>query len=150
MSTQVKNGRVPLSQKKRPSFKASFSNRLGLDDALIEEIESQGLEYRWVDANKMYLNQGYHPNGWGAYKRKVGTTDFKYGNDPDGVIRRGSMILAVRSKDLCQEHRDYLQEKADTLVGRDRKAAMRRHARELQDMAGQGVKISVGDEDQDD
>lgn len=152
-NVQVKGGRLPIAAKKTPGsgFRRKFGDRLGVDVDLHNEITAKGLEYRWIDAKKLYNNQGYHENGWEAYKRTgAPTSDFKNGNDPDGIIRRGGSILGVREKTLGDEHRAYLQERATNQVGKDRNAAQRRAADELRKMAGKtGIKISEGDDEED-
>ena len=154
MSAQMKGGKLPLSAKKQSnSFKAQFGNRLRVDEELHAEITGKGMEYRWLDAKKLYNNQGYHANGWTAYTRPAtaGGTDFKNGNDPDGIVRRGSMILGVRSKELSESHREHLKDKSIAQVGRDRNASQRSAAAELRKMAGNtGIKIVEGDDDADD
>lgn len=146
MSTQAppKGGRMPLSQKKPAGsrFRQSFGNRLQVDGDLHKEITDQGLEYRWIDAKKLHANQGYHQNGWTAYRRKNPVSDFKLGNDPDGVVRRGTMILGVRERGIGEDHRDYLKERARAYSGR---SIQKEAADELRQMSkNTGIKISEG------
>lgn len=155
-NVQMKNGKLPLSAKAAPAstgaaFASQFGNRLAVDDGLHQEITGKGLEYRWLDAKKLYANQGYHENGWTAYKRTAAPVDFKNGNDPDGIIRRGSMVLGVRAKTMGDSHRAHLRDRALAQVGKDRNAAQRRGAAELRKMAGNsGIKVTEGDDEADD
>jgi hypothetical protein len=66
MST--KDGKKPLSQKPSPSdFLLTddvFGNMLAIPPELQAELDSQGLEGRWLNAKIIATNQGYHPRGW--------------------------------------------------------------------------------------
>lgn len=150
-SNNPKGGRLPLSQKQSVNpFTQQFKDRLRVPDAIQQEIDEQGLVARWVDANKLYENNGYHKNGWTAFKSKLVKADFRYGNDPEGIIRRGSLILAVRDKELHEGHKEHLRNRSNMLSGSDDKAAQRQAARELRAMAKSGnlnTKIVEGDED---
>lgn len=118
-------GKVPKS--KRPASNPFspddelFGNALSVPQEIKEELDRKGLEGRFVDAEKLYKMGGYHPKGWVPYKRDkkegdtLGTVDWKFGSDPEGVIRRGSVILAVKSKESAQKHRDYLVTRAERL-----------------------------------
>lgn len=120
MSEKLVKGRKPFKQAPRRQVKDLreddlFGNMLKLDPDLEKELAEKGLEARFVDAGKLYAANGYHPKGWTVYKRQTasGTMDFKFGNDPEGIIRRGTMILAVKSKEQAERHREFLRQKAE-------------------------------------
>lgn len=114
----LKNGRKNILQKpgKVPftNYDEVFGNNLALPDDLKKELEDKGLVPRFIDGKKLHENGGYHPKGWIPYKRdsqKTDTLDFKFGNDPSGVLRRGSLILAVKTKEEALKHRQFLDER---------------------------------------
>lgn len=140
MNNQLKGGKRPLPQKKaEPLLREDdlFGNMLKLDPVLETELKEKGLEGRFVDAKKLYEAGGYHPKGWVVYKRTptsdtIGSNEFKFGSDPDGIVRRGSLILAVKTKEQAEKHREFLRRKAalqSTVVPKAAEA-LRRTARE--------------------
>lgn len=120
MSTQqIKGGKRPLDSKAPMSSFIShddvYSNLLSVSDDLKKEIADKGLEYRWVDAKKMINEGNFHRAHWTVYKRDKVNNDilsWKLGNDPEGIIRRGSVVLAVRPKTQGDRHRTLLAQKA--------------------------------------
>lgn len=155
MSKGVVDGKKPLSQKPRQANlakEAGFSNRLDISDDLKNELAKMGLVPRWMNAKKLYENQGYHEKGWVPYKSTVhGAIDlpqFKLGNDPDGVIRRGDCILGVKPMDKVAAHRAYLRQKAQrqSLYNKQQAAALRKQA------SSQNIDMTIheGYEDNDD
>lgn len=138
--SNVKAGKRPLSQKQATFVTPDevFGNPLKLDQELKNEIANKGLECRFIDAKRLYEMSGYHKNGWVPYRREkaegFGITDFKFGSDPEGIIRRGSMILAVKPKDQAEKHRAYLRQKAGVYaqVNKTKADEMRQFAKERQ------------------
>jgi len=133
----IQKGRKPLATRQTAPINPGeiFGDLLKIDDGLKAELASKGLEGRFVDAQKLYQFNGYHKNGWVAYKREkndsIGNTDFKLGNDPDGIIRRGTLILAVKPKEQAVKHREYLRAKSErySKVQQIQAGDMRRAAR---------------------
>lgn len=120
MADNIKGGKKPLSAKPTEfNLGDEFhENRLAIDPTIRKEIEDAGLEMRFVDAKSLYEMNGYHKDGWVPYIRKVTSGDkidsnqFKFGNDPSGVIRRGTLILAVKTKEQADMHRERNRQKA--------------------------------------
>ena len=112
----IKDGKKPLSQKpSRPSSPDSFGNLLAIPAEIQAELDAQGLVGHWLNSKTLYANQGYHPRGWQVYRRKASDTiasTFKFGNDPDGIVRRGDCILGFKTKENHREHKDYLESRA--------------------------------------
>lgn len=104
-----------------------FGNRLALTPELKKELKEQGLEGRWVNYKKLLDNQGYHEKGWVAYKRKKSDTidvgTFLGGTDPDGYIRRGDSILAVKTVGNAERHREFLKARAERQRGHAKEKA---------------------------
>jgi len=103
--SNIKKGRVPLSQKNDISSDLQGEdmelNLLTVDPALAKEIKDKGLVYRFINAPQLQQNYGYHRSGWTPYKReateKKGSLDFQFGTDPEGYVRRGDLVLAVKT-----------------------------------------------------
>src|SRR5687768_12309087 len=76
-------------------------NDYDIDSVLKKELEEQGLEYRFIDFKKAKLNGGMSRAGWRIYARKTedprlqGISVLK---DADNLVRNGSMVLAVKTK----------------------------------------------------
>ncbi len=109
----------PISQRSKPvpvNMDDIFGNALGLDPELVESIASQGLAHRFVNAKKLIEMGGYHAKGWRPYKpgaaerAKLETQSLLFGSDPDGYVRRGDCILAVRPIELHNKHKAFLKQ----------------------------------------
>lgn len=148
MSAQVKNGKRPLATKPRQSALRHddiFFSQLHVDEELRNEIEKSGKEMRWIDAKQAIENGGFHKAGWTVYRRDMkaasDTMGFKLGNDPEGIVRRGSCVLAVRPKAQGDRHRAYLAQAVARQGGSAKEAG-----EQLRDMArAQNVDAAVDD-----
>lgn len=148
MSEQIKNGKRPVEQRRQPRFIKDdevFASVLHVDEDLKKELATKGLECRWVDANRMIRDGGFHPNGWEVYRRdKKASSDilgFKFGNDPEGIIRRGTCVLATRPITHGDRHRALLAQRTARQSGVAKEAA-----NQLREMAKQGnVQTAVDD-----
>lgn len=148
MSEQIKQGKRPIEQKRQPAFIKDdevFASVLHVDDGLKKELASKGLECRWVDANRMVRDGGFHPAGWQVYKRdkkaQSDILDFKLGSDPEGIIRRGTCVLATRPISHGDRHRAMLAQRTARQSGVAQEAA-----HQLREMAKQGnVQSAVDD-----
>jgi len=140
---KIRNGQKPMSEKPKSADLTQinhddiYSNPLKLPKDLEDELEKKGLVARFISAKELYKNQGYHKAGWIPYKKTCDTMkkserDFHQGSDPEGIIRRGDCILAVKSKEEVQRHRAHLAAKADRYKDFNRKQAdeLRNIARE--------------------
>jgi len=134
----IKDGKKPLSSKPKSvaiSADAVFGNPLQIPEDLQEELDSQNLVARWISADVVYKGGGYHPKRWAPYKRKNVTqsmTEFGLGRDPEGVVRRGDLILGVKKKEAADLQKAYLAQKADRAAGINQEKAdeMRRFAKD--------------------
>lgn len=129
-------GRKPLSQKSKPApfGDDEFGNPLSLDRAIIEAIEAKGLAYRFINSPQTMAMGGYHRWGWrpitlkelkGDQGANLNSNSLYFGNDPDGYVRRGDCVLAVRPKEVHEKHQQHLRTKAaeQTLSASDRASA---------------------------
>lgn len=147
--SKVVNGRKSIAAKAAvPMTDDIFGNRLALTPELKQELAKQGFEGRWVNYKKLLDNQGHHEKGWVAYKRQKSDTmeasTFLNGTDPDGYIRRGDSILAVKTVDQAERHRQFLRSKAER-----QQAYTKEKAAELRSLARNAGMNSVVDDQLD-
>jgi hypothetical protein len=106
------------------NFDDVFGNQLTIPEEVEAEMKRKGWEPHWLDAKSLHVNQGYHPKGWKVYRRDtqalgtagtrtIDSQEFRYGSDPDGVIRRGTLILGYKTSEEVTKHRAYLKQRAD-------------------------------------
>lgn len=79
-----------------------------IDQLLKKELEEQGLEYRFIDFKNAVLNGGRSRTGWIVYRRQSEDPrlqGIKALADPDGLVRQGSMVLAVKTKASADRQR---------------------------------------------
>lgn len=150
----MKNGKKPLSSKPKPMLQESdiFGSPFTVDADLKAEISAKDLECRWVDYKLLAEMGGYHRRGWRAYKRDkkedtatLSNQEFLLGSSPDGLIRRGTMVLAVRPVSVGDKHRQLNRNNAAIYQNHTKSEAndLRKIARE----AGVDTKIHEGYED---
>ena len=117
------SGKKPVSQKPKrvnvldePDF---FMNKLAIESSLKEEIKGKDLDCRWISYTKYVASGGQHERGWSVYKRdkREGMDSFILGNSPDGIIRVGDNVLAVRPNSYSKKHRAWLAAKASRMSG---------------------------------
>lgn len=123
-------------------------NQLSLSNTLKREISDQGLDWRFINAAEYRKKGNRHRSHWKPYNVKNRSViDNFAGVDPEGIITRGDLILAVRPKVLTEKSRTNLQERNRIQAG-----YAKQQARELKQMAkdqgmGNEVKIFEGYED---
>jgi len=146
MSNTSKKGRMPISDKqtaKRISYGEVFEDNSAIPADIVKDIADQGLECRWLDAKSLHENQGYHKRGWEVYRRpkydKMGNVSKVWGNDPDGLVRRGDRILGVKTQEKAELHRNYLTQQADA---QNLKNLQKRQVEELRQL-GRNEKIDI-------
>ena len=108
---------------KRPAFVAKTgnifgNNRLDVPQCYIDEAAKKNLEIRWLSSKDLRENHGAHKNHYAAYKFESNPSDgimsderFAYGNDPEGIVRRGDLVLGARPIEIGDQHRAHLAEK---------------------------------------
>lgn len=80
-----------------------------IDLILKQELEEAGLEYRFIDFKQAKANGGRSRSGWRVYVRQSEDprlAGIKGLTDPDGLVRNGTMVLAVKTKGAAQKQRD--------------------------------------------
>jgi len=100
-----------------------FTSTLDIPEPIKAYGEKKGLEFHWLDSKKVYDTQGYHPRGWKVFQLpeeiQLPSDTLKFGRDPEGVVRRGTVLLGYKSKEDYKKHRDWLDQRAATVAGRD-------------------------------
>jgi len=79
-----------------------------IDPVLKKELEDKNLEYRFIDFKKAQMNGGRSRAGWMVYRRESEDPrlqGIKALADPDGLVRNGSMVLAVKTKQAAERQR---------------------------------------------
>lgn len=111
-------GKKPISKKKPPvnpaaEYEDIFGNPMKVPEDIKKELDEQGLVPRWGDYKQLKADDGYHEKGWRVYQRKEGgSTSVFGGSSPDRLVRRGSCVLMVKTKEGHKRHKDYLVNKA--------------------------------------
>lgn len=136
---KVRSKKTEESQPVRESLEGIFGNALDVPAFLKKELDTKGLEGRWIDYKNYVENAGFHRTGWAPYKPENGV-----GTTPDGYIRRGSVVLAARSKEQSDRHRAILKGKADRQLGAAKSSTQ---ANELRRMSNNTVPVVDGYED---
>lgn len=116
--SKVVNGRKALpDQTTFQNEDVMYGDRLALSREIKKELKTKGFEGRWVSYKKLVEDGGFHQQGWVAYKREksdtMDTSTFLNGTDPDGYIRRGDAILAVKTVAAAERHRASLRARAE-------------------------------------
>jgi hypothetical protein len=153
----IQNGKRPLSTKNRPSASTLddiFGSPLGLDPGIVKAIEAKGLSYRFVSVPALQKMGGYHNRGWrpllmkelGGEYGTLNQNSLQFGGDPDGYLRRGDLVLAVRPKDMTDKHRAFLRQEA---LLRSNSVRDKAQAEELRNMAKRAGLDTVVESDSD-
>lgn len=88
---------------------------MALDAGLQKELADKGFVGRFINIKQLEKNGGYHAKGWRPYKRDKINEDISgiFGRDPDNYVRRGDLILAVKTQEEVDSHKAYLRQQAD-------------------------------------
>lgn len=119
MSDEKKNKEAGLKKFTPPSYDDG-GDEFGIDGILKKELEEQGLEWRFIDFKQARLNGGRSRSGWIIYKRQ--SVDPRLQGieslaDPDGLVRQGSLVLAVKPTAYAQRQRDRRDQQNKMLKG---------------------------------
>lgn len=144
---EVKGTPATAKSNKRLTFEdiGIGSNSFTLDAKLKAELDAKGLEPRFLSMKEIEKAGGFHPMGWKPYAResKDEANSFHFGQDNKGPVRRGDLILGVKSKEDAEKHRAYLAQEA-----KDREVSQKRDKRELRRYAQErGIEVAPEDED---
>lgn len=146
--TNIKNKQV---MEKAPIAAAEFDmdDQLAIDPLIKAEIEGKGLVFRWINAHKLKENFGFDSRRWIPYKPEV-KGDTAYGfQDSEGYVRRGDLLLGVRSKEINAAHRAKIDRKNKGLAATQSKQAADELRSRLKDAGIKGAKIYDGYDEND-
>lgn len=119
----------PTTQKSEPSlpsdftYEQAFKNRLKVPKAVLDEVDSKGMVCRWINFNEFRRAGGYHHNHWTPYKPETEPGSDELGGRDQGYLRRGDLILAVRTKELNEAHKRFKDQKNAAKRAYDKNAA---------------------------
>lgn len=150
MATETKK---PVTKKVTPKLDFNpvdlYKSQLEIDNSLKKELTDKGLAYRWINAKQFQQSFGFHRSGWAPYKRTAGAKqDSLFGGDPEGYVRRGDLVLAVKTIEEQAKHKAGLAYKTSLYSGLNRKQAQQ--LAEAARQAGFKTKVSEGYENQGD
>ena len=112
----------PMSKLKAAPNKAiteffTEHNNLSVPKKIKDKVEKAGYDVRWIDSKKLTDLGGYHEKGWQPYEatkedaNMFGETPSFVGGLVDSRVRRGTMILAVRPKQLSSMYKAKVKER---------------------------------------
>lgn len=120
-------------------FSEFENNKLKLSAELKKEISDQGLEHRFINKRRFSESGNMHRGAWKPYNVKArNVVETFQGIDPEGIVTRGDLILAVRPKAIGNKFRQRLLERNARYA-----AFNKAQAEELRQMARQA---GIGDE----
>lgn len=94
--------------KKHSPIIEDVENDHDIDPILKKELLDQGLNYRFIDFKQAKLNGGRSRSGWVIYRRNSEDPrlqGIKALADPDGLVRQGSLVLAVKTQQSADRQR---------------------------------------------
>lgn len=89
-----------------------------IDSILKQELEDLGLEYRFIDYKQAKINGGMSRAGWKVYhriSRDTGVQGVNVMTDADGLVRQGSLVLAVKTKKSAERKREMIRKQNEQL-----------------------------------
>lgn len=123
----------------------SFDDQFAVAPAIKQEIESQGLVYRWINAHKLQANYGFDSRQWQPYKMKnpinFGGLESK---DSEGYIRRGDLILAVQTQEVAGRRRAITERRRQALNNAVQNKEAARELKKAMSDAGIQAKVYEG------
>lgn len=120
MKQNKKDGRVPLEQKNSGieyEFGSKARSMMDIPEDCKAELNSAGLEGRWIDVVELKKNHGWHKREWVPHKfsclgksatNPFGATEGQY----DGYLIRKQLVLAAKPKEKADARRAYTQARA--------------------------------------
>ncbi len=113
MSTPIKKPKSKVSSDLMGDRESPSQFKLSIE--LKKELSAKGLSWRFINIKRHREAHGYSRGGWLPYqtekKESKGSLDFTTGVDPEGYIRRGDQVLAVRTKEQAAEHKRIIDRK---------------------------------------
>lgn len=114
-------------------FEEFYNNQLSISADLKEEMRSQGLDWRFINQATFRKSGNRHKNLWRPYNVKARSPiDAFSGIDPEGVLTRGDLVLAVRPKKVTEAYKAKVDARNRANAGYNKQKAqeMRQMAKE--------------------
>lgn len=87
-------------------FEEFYNNQLSISDDLKQELRDQDLDWRFINIAMFRKSGNRHKNLWRPYNVKASSPiDAFAGIDPEGVLTRGDLVLAVRPKHVTAAYK---------------------------------------------
>lgn len=148
VESQPKASRNPDPIWDAAGFEEFYDNKLSLSAELKAELKEQDLDWRFINIAQFRHAGNRHHSLWRPYNVKSRSPiDAFKGIDPEGVLTRGDLVLAVRPKHVSAAYRKKLEKRNLANAGYNRAKA--EEMKQLARSAGVGdqVKIHEGYED---
>lgn len=129
-------------------FEEFYQNRLSLSAELKAELKEQGFSWRFINIHTFRASGNRNSSLWRPYNVKTRSPlDAFKGIDPEGVLTRGDLVLAVRPKHVSDAYKKRLATKNAANAGYNKQQA--ENMRQMAKDAGVGdqVRIHEGFED---
>jgi hypothetical protein len=123
------------------SYDEFFQNQLSLKSAIKDYLNEKGLDWRFINAGQFRSQGNTHQSHWTPIKFE----NVEFGQNSEGYIHRGDLILAGRPKRMGVAHRKFLAQRnaLQSSVNRSQAQQLRQSMRS----AGVSGKVSEGYED---
>jgi hypothetical protein len=114
--SNMKDGKVPMSDREKyRQMATSTGSILTVPDVLVKAFADAGLVSKWVSKAKIASHGGYHPSNWIPYEmtaeQKKELPKVFLGNVVTGHLERGDLILAVKPKEMQDDHKKDIRRK---------------------------------------
>lgn len=153
------DGKKPISEKKSGQsevIRSFFMGDMHVDSDIKEALKEAGYDLRFIEA-RLYAEKGnYHKRMWEVFNKshpaydkakeaygKISSRTFESSFAPDGTIKRGDSVLAVRLLTLSEQHKAELKFRSAQSEGRGSQAQAAAELREAAARAGMKDKITV-------
>lgn len=140
----MKNGKISITKKKTfLSAEDVFGVSNDIPSEVKQEFDKNGWVARWLSIKSLRFNNWLPKKNWKLYKLPNSRPfNLKDGSDPDGMIRKGDLVLAYKTQDEADLHRRYLDQQAQSQATYVKEAAedMRYEAK------SRGLKTKVEEE----
>lgn len=114
--SNLKDGKIALSDREKYRQMATQPhNEFSIPDVLQKAFDKAGLAAKWVSKRKIAEKGGRHPSGWFPYEisdeQREQLPKVFLGNIVTNCLERADLILAVKPKELVEEHKREIRRK---------------------------------------
>lgn len=96
-----------------PTDASDVTSRLALPKKLKDYLNSQGMDFRFLNATQFRASGNYHGRDWRPFDVRAAKSlgGETFGANAEGVIQRGDLILGIRPKNISAAHKERLAKK---------------------------------------